>query len=121
MVRILPAVIDLVFVVIFAIVGRASHAESLSPLGIAQTAWPFVVACLFGWVVVNLLDDTGYGPRAALVVWLVTVLAGMGLRITAGGTAELAFVLVAAAFLFSAFFGWRLVLRLVRGRQRTAV
>lgn len=121
MVRILPAVIDLVLVVIFAIVGRASHAESLGPVGIAQTAWPFLVACLVGWVVVNLLDDTGYGPRAALVIWLATLLAGMGLRIVAGETAELAFVLVAAAFLFSAFFGWRLVLRLVRGRQRTAV
>ncbi len=117
MVRILPAVLDLVLVLIFAMVGRASHAESLTLGGIAQTAWPFVVACLFGWVVVNLLDDTGYGPRAALVVWLVTVLAGMGLRIVAGGTAELAFVLVATGFLFSSFFGWRLVARLVRSRR----
>ncbi len=121
MVRILPAVIDLVFVVIFAVVGRASHAEALSVAGIAETAWPFLAACLFGWVVLNLLDDSGYRPRAALVIWLVTVLAGMGLRTVAGQTAELAFVLVATAFLFSAFFGWRLVLRLVRGRKGAAV
>ncbi len=121
MVRILPAVIDLVFVVIFAIVGRASHTESLTIPGIAQTAWPFLVACLLGWVVVSLLDDTGYGPRAALVVWLVTVLAGMGLRLVAGGTAELPFVLVATAILFSTFFSWRLVLRLVRGRRSATV
>lgn len=117
MVRILPAAIDLVLVVIFAVVGRASHAESLSVAGVAQTAWPFLVACLIGWVVVSLLDDSGYGPRAALVVWLVTVLTGMGLRIVAGDTAELPFVLVATGFLFSAFFGWRLVARLVRRRQ----
>ena len=119
MVRILPAAIDLVLVVIFAVVGRSSHAEALDIVGIAQTAWPFLTACLLGWVVISLLDDTGYGPRAALVVWLVTVLAGMGLRIVAGDTAELAFVLVATALLFSAFFGWRLAVRLA-GRARTS-
>lgn len=116
MVRILPAIIDLVLVLIFAVVGRASHAESLTVLGIAQTGWPFLVACIAGWIVVNLLDDDGYGPRSALVIWAVTLLGGMGLRITAGDTAEPAFVIVATLMLFSALFGWRLVARLVRGR-----
>ena len=117
MVRILPALIDIVLVLVFAVVGRASHAEGLSFTGIAQTAWPFLAACLVGWIVVGLLDDNGYGPRAALVIWLVTVLGGLGLRISTGTTAELAFVLVATAFLFSAFFGWRLVARVVRTRD----
>lgn len=117
MVRILPAIIDLILVLVFAVVGRASHAEGLSFAGIAQTGWPFFAACMAGWIIVSLLDDNGYGPRAALVIWLVTVLGGLGLRITAGNTAELAFVLVATAFLFSAFFGWRLVARLVRARM----
>lgn len=121
MVRILPAVIDLVLVVIFAVVGRASHAEGLSIPGIAHTAWPFLAACLLGWIVVGLLDDHGYGPRAALVIWLVTVLGGLGLRILAGDTAEVAFVLVATLVLFSSFFGWRLVARLVRGRANASV
>lgn len=118
MVRILPALVDLVLVVIFAVVGRASHAEGLSLVGIAQTGWPFLAACLLGWIVVSLLDDNGYGPRAALVIWLVTVLGGMGLRIVAGDTAEVAFVLVATLVLFSSFFGWRLVARLVRNRKQ---
>ena len=117
MVRILPAVIDLVLVVLFAVIGRASHAEGLTPLGIAQTGWPFLVACLVAWIVVNLLADNGYGPRAALVIWLVTVLGGMGLRIVSGETAEAAFVIVATLVLFSAFFGWRLVAR-VLGRKK---
>ncbi|MGO1385481.1 MAG: DUF3054 domain-containing protein [Arachnia sp.] len=116
MVRILPAIIDLVLVLIFAVVGRASHAETLTVLGIAQTGWPFLVACVIGWLVVSLLDDDGYGPRSALVIWLVTVLGGMGLRITSGDTAEIAFVIVATLFLFSALFGWRLLARLIRGR-----
>lgn len=119
MVRILPAVIDLVFVVIFAVVGRASHAEGLTVAGIANTAWPFLAACLLGWVIVGLLADNGYGPREALVIWLVTVLGGMGLRIAAGNTAEPAFVVVATLVLFASFFGWRLVARLVRARRDT--
>lgn len=117
MVRILPAVIDLVLVVLFAILGRASHAEGLSLVGIAETAWPFLAACLFGWVIVGLLNDNGYGPRSALVIWAVTVLVGMGLRTVAGATAEPAFVLVATLVLFSAFFSWRLAARLIRGRK----
>ncbi len=117
MVRILPAIIDLILVIGFAVIGRASHSEGLSLVGIAQTGWPFFAACIVGWIVVSLLDDSGYGPRAALVIWLVTVLAGMGLRISAGATAELPFVMVATAILFSAFFGWRLVARLIRDRS----
>ena len=120
MVRILPAGIDILLVVIFAVVGRASHAEGLSIMGIAETGWPFLAACLGGWIVVGLLDDSGYGPRAAVVIWLSTLLVGMGLRILAGNTAELPFVLVAAGFLFSSFFGWRLVVRLIRQRTSSA-
>src|SRR5699024_8768575 len=80
------------------------------------------VACLFGWVVVNLLDDDGFGFRSALVVWLVTLLGGMGLRILAGGGAALPFVLVATLVLAAALFGWRLVAGLVRrgGAQSSA-
>ncbi len=120
MVRILPAVIDLVLVVVFAVVGRASHAEGLTVGGISQTGWPFLAACIAGWIVVSLLDDNGYGPRAALVLWLVTVLGGMGLRIATGDTAELPFVIVATISLFSAFFGWRLIARLMRLRSQSA-
>jgi len=117
MVRILPAIIDLVLVLVFAVVGRASHAEGLTVTGIAQTGWPFLAACIVGWIVVNLLDDNGYGPRSALVIWLVTVLGGMGLRIVGGDTAELPFIIVATLFLFSSFFGWRLIARVVRRRS----
>lgn len=117
MVRILPAIIDLALVLVFAVVGRASHTEGLTVMGIAQTGWPFLAACVVGWIVVNLLDDSGYDPRSALVIWSVTVLGGMGLRIVAGETAELPFVIVATVFLFSAFFGWRLIARLMRRRS----
>lgn len=45
--RYLPAVVvDAVFVLVFAVIGRASHEED--PLGFLMTAWPFLVALLVG-------------------------------------------------------------------------
>lgn len=114
MIRILPAGIDLVLVLIFSILGRASHSEALTPAGVAATAWPFLVACLFAWVVVSLLDDDGYGARAALVVWLVTVLGGLGLRILGGDTAAWPFVLVATGSLALLFSSWRMLRHLLQ-------
>ncbi|MFZ0530798.1 MAG: DUF3054 domain-containing protein, partial [Propionicimonas sp.] len=40
--------IDLAAVLVFAAIGRASHAEALSLAGLAQTAWPFLVAVAIG-------------------------------------------------------------------------
>lgn len=115
MMRIVPAGVDLLLVLVFAVIGRLSH--GLDPLAVLETAWPFLVACLFGWVVLNLLDDDGYGPRAALVIWLVTLLAGLGLRIISGGGAAPAFVLVTAGVLAALLAGWRLVAWLLRRRR----
>ncbi|MCC2592948.1 DUF3054 domain-containing protein [Tessaracoccus sp. OS52] len=120
MMRIVPAAIDLFLVLVFAVIGRATHANGLSFLGILETAWPFLLACLFGWVVLNLLDDDGFGLRAALVVWLVTVLGGMGLRIVVGGGAAMAFVVVATLVLAAFLFGWRLGYRLLKGRSQSS-
>ncbi len=36
--------LDLVLVLVFAIIGRASHGEALTPVGILVTGWPFLVA-----------------------------------------------------------------------------
>ncbi|STZ22148.1 transmembrane protein [Mycolicibacterium phlei] len=41
---------DLVLVVVFATIGRRSHAEGLTVAGIAGTAWPFLVGALVGWL-----------------------------------------------------------------------
>ena len=60
MMRIVPAAIDLLLVLVFAIIGRATHEGGLSFVGSFVTAWPFLVAALFGWAVLNLLDDDGY-------------------------------------------------------------
>jgi hypothetical protein len=117
MMRVVPLAVDFVFVLVFAVIGRASH--GLSALGILSTAWPFMLACVVGWVVVAALGEPGFGVRSALIVWLVTWLGGIAFRLTAGETAETAFIVVAGLALALLLGGWRLVYHFIR-RRRTA-
>lgn len=84
--RFLPAVIvDAVLVLIFAVIGRASHDES--PAGFLLTAWPFLVALLVGHALAALLPGRPRRPWSVLwgvVVWVVTVAGGMLLRVATG-------------------------------------
>lgn len=104
---VVPIIVDLVCVLIFAVVGRASH--GLDPAGVLETAWPFLVACLIGWGAVKLSRLRGFGWREALIVWLVTLIGGMILRLVGGDTAAWAFIAVATLVLGLAFFSWRLI------------
>ena len=113
--RILPIIIDLVAVLAFAATGRASH--GLDVMGVFHTAWPFVVALAVAWGALVVLRSQGYGPRAAVLVWIVTLAGGMGLRLASGDTAAPAFVIVATLFLAAAFGGWRLVAWWLRSRR----
>lgn len=115
MTRLVPIALDLISVLIFAIVGRASH--GLDPLGVFSTAWPFLAACAVAWIALIALSDTGYGVRAAVIVWLITLLGGMALRLATGDTAAPAFFVVATLFLAAAFGGWRLIAGLLRRRR----
>lgn len=118
--RILPVGLDLLIVVVFALVGRLSHAREWSLTGLGETAWPFLVACLLGWGVVLLLGAEGYRMKTALIVWLVTVLGGIALRLNTDNTADPAFFAVTAGVLGAAFFGWRLLVMWWRGRASDA-
>lgn len=113
--RIVPIIADLVFVLIFAVIGRLSH--GLDPVGVLVTAWPFLVACLIAWAAISLLRLPGLGWREGLIVWLVTMVGGLALRLASGETAAPAFVLVATSFLCAAFFGWRVVWGLLDRRN----
>jgi len=114
--RYLPAVIvDAVFVLIFAVIGRASHDED--PLGFLLTAWPFLVALVVGHALAALVPARPRRPWSlgwGLVVWIVTVGGGMLLRIVSGDTAETPFIIVASLVLAAMLLGWRLIALLVR-------
>ena len=114
--RFLPAVIvDVLFVLIFAAIGRASHQQD--PAGFLLTAWPFLVALLLGHLVAALLPGRPRRPWSLVwgaVVWAVTVAGGMLVRVLAGDTAEVPFIIVATIVLGVFLVGWRAVAALVR-------
>ena len=114
-------IIDPVMVILFAVVGRASHAEVLDPLGVLDTGWPFLAAWLVGAVLTRAWRRPERLWPTGVVIWVVTVAAGMAIRIAAGDTAAPAFVIVATCTLALLLLGWRLVALLVvraRGRRR---
>lgn len=114
--RFLPAVIvDALFVLIFAAIGRASHQED--PAGFLLTAWPFLVALVIGHLVAALLPGRPRRPWSLMwgaVVWVVTVAGGMLVRVAAGDTAEVPFIIVATIVLGVFLVGWRAAAALVR-------
>jgi hypothetical protein len=112
--RALPAVLDVVLVLLFAAVGRRSHTEGVDVAGIVRTGTPFLVGTAAGWLLAGLTLDSG--PRSlafGAVVVVCTVVVGMLLRRVAGEGTAWSFVLVATTVLAVLLLGWRLVARLV--------
>jgi drug/metabolite transporter (DMT)-like permease len=117
--RYVPALLlDAVFVLVFAAIGRASHDEN--PAGFLITAWPFLVALVVGHLIAALLPGRPRRPWAlawGAVVWVVTVAGGMLLRIASGDTAQVAFIVVATITLGVLLIGWRAAAALMRRRR----
>ena len=118
-----PAIVlDVILVILFAASGRATHDGDVlgeAGLGLATTAWPFVVALVIGWVVARGWRRPAAPLRTGIVVWLVTVAGGMLLRwVSAQGTA-LPFIIVATVTLLVFLVGWRLIWQLVLRVRRS--
>ncbi|MEO7194691.1 MAG: DUF3054 domain-containing protein [Pseudonocardiaceae bacterium] len=119
----LAAGADVLAVLVFAAVGRSSHAEGVDAFGVLSTAAPFLLGLLVGWL----------GARAwraplrlpvAVAVWVGTVVVGLGIRTVFTHRLPLTFVLVAAVSLAVFLLGWRAgrysYLRASIGRSRAA-
>jgi hypothetical protein len=102
-------VVDACLVLLFALIGRASHVEGVTVVGVLSTAWPFLVGLALGWVAARLLwHDWPREVVQAVPVWLVTVAAGLALRVlSGGGGAPLSFAVVATVVLGAFIVGWR--------------
>ena len=112
--RMVPVLVDVLLVVVFAALGRRSHAHGLSVAGVLQTAGPFLCGAAGGWLLASLLTDLA--PRSlpfGLIVAAATVVIGMGLRLTFGAGTAWSFVLVATAVLTLFLVGWRFLASLV--------
>lgn len=108
----LVLLVDVVLVVVFAAIGRATHdGDVLGPAGagLATTAWPFLVGLLLGWAV-SLGWRRPLAPlRTGLPVWGVTLAAGMLLRAVSDQGVAVAFVIVAGVTLLAFLVGWRAI------------
>jgi hypothetical protein len=119
--QVLPAIaVDVICILIFAIVGRSSHQEATDLLGVAHTAWPFLVGCLLGTLIGRIWRHP-YALASGVFVWLGTVVGGMTLRVLTGAGVQLSFVLIAGLFLALFLIGWRAGLRLIQhARAKTS-
>ncbi|WP_448005506.1 DUF3054 domain-containing protein [Agromyces bauzanensis] len=114
-------VIDVLLVVVFAIVGRVSHAEGLTLAGVWGTAWPFLAGLAVGWAAARAWRHPFAVWPTGVAVWAAALVVGMLLRLVSGQGTAVAFVVVAALTLALLLVGWRAVALLVaRGRRAPA-
>ncbi|GAA2484154.1 DUF3054 domain-containing protein [Terrabacter carboxydivorans] len=100
--------VDVLLVLLFAGIGRASHDESGPVVGAVLTAWPFLVGTGAGWLVVRAVRRVWPVEVApGVTVWFSTVLVGMLLRHAVGSGTALSFVVVASVVLALFLLGWR--------------
>jgi hypothetical protein len=109
-------VADLIIVLVFVVIGRATHDHGLYVLGVLSTAWPFVTGLTVGWLAIRATGRSGTRPRDGGIICLYTVVVGMTLRVVAGQGTALAFILVALGFLGALMVGWRVFVSAVRRR-----
>lgn len=113
----LSVVGDLVAVIVFVIIGRASHGEGI--LGLLNTLWPFAAGLIIGHVLALVLGqrETRSNRWVGVIVWVSTVVVGMVLRAVSGQGVQLSFVIVTVLVLGAFLLGWRFVLWLVARRR----
>jgi len=119
----LAVVLDVGCVLVFVIIGRASHTQGESLAGVASTAWPFLAGLAGGWLATADLAGRRAWRQpfrlwpAGVGAWLGAVVLGMAFRVVSGQGTAPAFVGVALAFLGLFLLGWRLLARLTWFRQ----
>ncbi|BBX64856.1 hypothetical protein MSAS_40300 [Mycobacterium saskatchewanense] len=109
--------VDVVCVLVFCAVGRRSHAEGLSVLGIAATAWPFLSGTAVGWLASRAWRRPTAVVPTGVVVWLCTVVIGMLLRKATSAGVAASFVVVAASVTAVLLLGWRALAGLALRRR----
>src|ERR1700747_38263 len=95
----LAVALDVSCVLVFVIIGRASHTKGETLAGIASTTWPFLCGLGAGWAAARAWRSPTSLRPAGIAVWLSTVTLGMVLRVVSGQGTAVAFIIVALAFL----------------------
>src|SRR5689334_7546546 len=100
-------VTDAACLVVFAAVGRRSHAEGLSLAGIGETAWPFLTGAAVGWLLARGWRQPVALVPTGVVVWVCTIVVGMLLRKATSQGVSPSFVVVASLVTALLLLGWR--------------
>ncbi len=111
---------DVVAVVVFAAVGRASHAESGDLLGLLGTAAPFVVGLVAAWAT-PVVRVRPAGLRAGAVVLAGTAVVGLLLRFAFTDRLPPSFAVVTVIALGVLLLGWRSLSMVVAHRAAARV
>ncbi|HEY7264371.1 MAG TPA: DUF3054 domain-containing protein [Trebonia sp.] len=111
---------DVCCVLVFVIIGRASHTQGETAGGIASTSWPFLAGLAAGWLASRAWRRPLALRPSGVTVWLCAVVFGMVLRVVSGQGTALAFIVVALAFLGLFLLGWRLLARVRYARRPLA-
>jgi len=98
---------DVVCVIVFATIGRRSHAEGLTLGGIAQTAWPFLAGTAVGWLLIGGWRRPFTVIPTGVAVWVCTVVVGMLLRKATSAGVSTSFMVVASLATAVLLLGWR--------------
>jgi Protein of unknown function (DUF3054) len=105
---------DIGCVVVFCAIGRRSHAEGLTVVGIVQTGWPFLTGTAVGWLLIRGWRRPFSIIPTGVVVWVCTVVVGMLLRKTTSAGVSASFVVVASVATAVLLLGWRATAALIR-------
>lgn len=108
-------VVDVVAVLVFAAIGRASHAEGAA--GVLVTAAPFLGGALVG-ALVGRTWRASLTWRSGVFTWIGAAAIGLALRFAATGRLPPSFALVATVALGVLILGWRGVGHLIVGAGR---
>ncbi|TFC26315.1 DUF3054 domain-containing protein [Cryobacterium sp. TMT2-18-3] len=111
----LAAGLDAALVLVFVLIGRASHQEEI--LGTLITGLPFLGGLLVGWLIMRAWRSPQKIVWTGTGIWLFAVGVGMLLRTVSGQGTEFSFVVVATVVLGVFLLGWRGLAVFLRHRQ----
>jgi hypothetical protein len=114
---VLAFVVDALLVLVFVLIGRASHDEN-PLLGALVTYWPFLAGLVVGWLVARAWRSPLGVVRSGLPVWAATVAIGMLLRVLSDQGVQSSFVIVTSIVLGVFLLGWRGIAHVVARRRR---
>jgi hypothetical protein len=113
-----PALIaDVLAVLAFVVLGKATHGELTDAVGVLVTAAPFLAGVALGWCS-TLVRTAPVTLRAGALVLGCTLLVGLIGRAVVTGRLPVTFVLVTVLTLAVLLLGWRAVALVVTRRSR---